>query len=112
MTYKNIYCTIHIQIRCTNQYGAFVQLIILIQCYIINNNQATPLSKRPEKAMAELRPGSRPQILTARRRPGVRPEIGIRHTAVNALLLSAYKPAEVLTHNINDALHVIVLMIE
>ena len=72
-----------------------MQLIILKRCYLINNTQATPLSKRPEEAMVELPPDSRPLILAARRRPGVRPEIGIRHTAVNALLLSAYKPAEV-----------------
>ena len=36
----------------------FVQLIVLIQCYIIISNGTTPLSKQPEKLMAELRPGS------------------------------------------------------
>ena len=52
-----------------------MQLIILVQYYIIINNQATPLSKRLEKAMTGLRPGSRPQMTAARRRPGKRPEI-------------------------------------
>ena len=52
-----------------------MQLILLIKYYIINDNQDTPLSKRPEKAMARLWPGSRPQITAARPRPGKRPEI-------------------------------------
>ena len=57
-----------------------MQLVVQIQCYIVNNNPIIPLSKRPEKSMVELRPGSRPQILAARRRPGVRSEKKIRCT--------------------------------
>ena len=40
--------------------------IIIIQCYITNSNRITPLSKRLERLMAELRPGSRPENKTNR----------------------------------------------
>ena len=56
-------------------YEAVVQLLILIQCYVTNNIQTTPLSKRPEVLIAELRPGSRPEIWAAKRRPGEWPGI-------------------------------------
>ena len=48
--------------QCKNQNEAIVQVIILIQCYVTNNNRTTLLSKRAEVLMAELRPGSRPEI--------------------------------------------------
>ena len=57
---------------------------MLIECYVINNNQTTPLRKRLENAKVELRPGSRPQIVAARLRPGERPEIGIRCTLLGS----------------------------
>ena len=55
-----IHTRIHTQ--CTNQYEAIVQLITLIQCCVTKNIRTTPLSKRPEVLMAELRPGSGPEI--------------------------------------------------
>ena len=57
-------------------------LIIIIQCYIINSNRITPLSKRLERLMTEPRPGDRPQICAVNRRPGKRPEIGMSYATL------------------------------
>ena len=50
----------------------------------MNNNRITPLCKRPEKLMAELRPDRRLKIRAARRRPGEPPEIEMHCTLLTS----------------------------